>query len=251
MSLIAKFSRNTLTTCTVAALAVSISGTALAQSTSRNTTQSNRRTTTTQSGSSSRNTSTATTTQSGSSNRNTTKTMAAKAKMGLEGYCPVCVIDARKWEKGNPRISSTFDGVNYYFPTAALKTKFDRNPKRYVPALNGDCIVCLENAGKRVPGNVRHAAMHNGRLYLFPSDKEKQVFGRSPEAFDKTDLAVDGECIVCLVKAKKHVSGVAEHTVMHGGMRYLFPSDAEAKMFEADPKQFLTAVKNMKPAMQK
>ncbi|MCR9197347.1 MAG: hypothetical protein NXI04_01770 [Planctomycetaceae bacterium] len=167
------------------------------------------------------------------------------AKVGLDGYCPVCIVDARKWEKGNPRISSTFDGLTYYFPSTGLKTKFDRNPQRYVPALNGDCIVCLEKADKRVPGSIYHAALHNNRLYLFPSEKEKQAFSRSPEAFEKTDLAANGECIVCLAKMNKHVPGSHEHTVVHKGLRYLFPSAKEADMFRKDPAQFVSAAMKM------
>ena len=163
-------------------------------------------------------------------------------RVGLEGYCPVCIIDARKWEKGNPSIRSTFDGVTYYFPSTALKTKFDRTPERYVPALNGDCIVCLEKAGKRVAGSIYHAALHNQRLYLFPSAKEKQAFSAGPEAFEKSDLGANGECIVCLAKMNKHVAGSDKHTVHHNGLRYLFPSAREADMFRRNPTEFLSAV---------
>lgn len=178
------------------------------------------------------------------------KKMMSEARLGLEGYCPVCIIDARKWEKGRPDIVSTFDGVKYYFPSAAIKAKFDKNPVRYVPALNGDCIVCLEKADKRMAGNVRHAALHNNRLYLFPGEKEKQMFVREPNAYSKTDLAANGECIVCLVKMKKHVPGSTEHTVLHDGLRYLFPSSREADVFKASPQQFLsTKMDNKKPGM--
>ncbi len=169
-----------------------------------------------------------------------------KTPVGLEGYCPVCIIDARKWEKGDPRIRSTFDGVAYYFPSSAIKAKFDRTPERYVPALNGDCIVCLEKAGKRVPGNIRHASLHNRRLYLFPSDKEKQMFGQNPKAYDNTDIGANGECIVCLVKANKHVPGSQQHTVFHNGLRYQFPSAREADMFRTNPEQFVSASMTMK-----
>lgn len=171
--------------------------------------------------------------------------MMMKARVGLEGYCPVCIIDARKWEKGKEQISSTFDGVTYYFPTTGLKRKFDQSPERYVPVLNGDCIVCLEKAGKRVPGSVFHAVMHNQRLYLFPSDKEKKAFRSEPEAYASTDIAANGECIVCLVKAKKHVAGSTDHTVIHNGMRYLFPSDREAQMFRSNPDQFVAGEMKM------
>lgn len=163
-------------------------------------------------------------------------------KVGLDGYCPVCVIEVKKWEKGNPAIQSTFDGVTYSFPNQAIKAKFDANPQKYVPVLGGDCIVCYAKTGKRIPGSVRHSALYSGRLYLFPSDSEKQAFLAEPNSFNDADLAIDGECAVCLVNADKHVPGTAEHTVIHHGLRYQFPSANEAIAFQQSPEQFVSKI---------
>lgn len=168
-----------------------------------------------------------------------------KARVGLQGYCPVCIIAKQKWEKGDPRITSKFDGVTYYFPGQSIKQMFDASPEKFVPALNGDCIVCYEKMGKRVPGSIQYAAMRNKRLYLFPSEKEKAMFVSGGAAFDKTDLAANGECIVCLAKMGKHVPGSPEHTVIHNGFRYLFPSPSEAAMFRQSPEKFVTGVQAM------
>lgn len=190
----------------------------------------------------------------GSSTRNQTsrKSMGKPGlkmvRTGLNGYCPVCVVEMKKWEKGNARIQSTFDGVAYYFPSKAVKAKFDANPEKYVPALNGDCTVCYAKMGKRAPGSIQHAALHKKRLYLFPSEKQKSMFLADPRAFEKTDLAANGECIVCLAKMNKHVPGSAKHTVIHDGFRYQFPSEKEAMMFRKSPEQFVKAVKTMKKA---
>ena len=175
-----------------------------------------------------------------------TKSMKKVEKIGLEGYCPVCVIDARKWERGRPEFQSTYDGVTYYFPNAAIKGKFDAAPAKYVPALGGDCTVCYAKLGKRVPGNIRHASLRNKRLFLFPSDGEKRVFEEDPQAYTDVDLAAKGECIVCLVKVNKHVPGKPEHTVIHKGFRYLFPSDKEANAFQNAPEQFVAATMKSK-----
>ena len=173
---------------------------------------------------------------------NMMKTDTMSAPVGLDGYCPVCVVEHGKWEKGRADIQSVFDGIAYQFPTESIQKIFDANPQKYVPVLGGDCIVCLENAGKRVPGSVQHAALHNQRLYLFPSDAEKKQFMDNPKAYWQTDLAVDGECIVCLAKAGKHVPGTRKHTVIHDGLRYQFPSENEAGMFRQSPDQFLSKV---------
>jgi|GEM_PF-1074260 len=174
------------------------------------------------------------------------KPMMKKAqRIGLEGYCPVCVIEARKWERGRPEFQSTYDGVTYYFPNAAIKGKFDATPAKYVPALGGDCTVCLAKAGKRVPGNIRHAALENNRLFLFPGEGEKRVFEKNPQVYANVDLAANGECIVCLAKVNKHVPGKPEHTVIYNGLRYQFPSDREANAFRSAPQQFVAATAKM------
>lgn len=164
---------------------------------------------------------------------------AMMASVAMDGYCPVCVIELKKWEKGNPAIKSVYDGVAYLFPSDAVRAKFDANPEKYVPALNGDCIVCYEMAGKRIAGSVQHPVLYNNRLYLFPSDKEKDMFKADAATYADSDLAVEGECIVCLQKMGKHVAGSTDHTVIHDGLRYLFPSEQEAAMFRQSPDQFV------------
>lgn len=164
-------------------------------------------------------------------------------RIGLDGYCPVCVIDAGKWEKGQAHIQSTYDGQTYYFPNDAIKQKFDASPAKYVPALGGDCTVCYAKLGKRVPGSIRHAAIHNRRLFLFPSDAEKQAFVKNAAEFENTDLAANGECIVCLAKVNKHVPGSTKFTEVHNGFRYLFPSPREAAEFRRSPAQYAATIK--------
>ena len=169
-----------------------------------------------------------------------------EAELGLEGYCPVCVVEHGKWVKGKAQHKANYDGVTYYFPSENIKQTFKENPVKYVPALGGDCIVCYAKAGKRVAGNIRFAALKNDRLYLFPSDKERQMFNQSPETYANVDLAADGKCIVCKVKAGKVVDGEEQFTQIHDGFRYQFPSDRERQMFAASPAEFVSKNAAMK-----
>lgn len=169
---------------------------------------------------------------------------AATPSVGLDGYCAVCVVMMKKWEKGNPAITSTYDNTVYYFPSAAIKAKFDAKPEAFVPAFGGDCIVCYEKMKKRVPGKVEFASLHNDRLYLFPSEAEKKMFEAEANRFNDTDLAAGGDCIVCYAKMGKQVPGSTDHTVIHNGMRYLFPSNAEADMFRQSPADWVAKAAN-------
>ncbi len=34
-----------------------------------------------------------------------------EVRLGLDGYCPVCIVDGKKWVRGNPEFQTTYDGV--------------------------------------------------------------------------------------------------------------------------------------------
>jgi pentapeptide MXKDX repeat protein len=164
---------------------------------------------------------------------------AMKAKLGLDGYCPVCIIDARKWEKGDPKINSTVDGISYLFPNAVIKAKFDANPQKYVPALNGDCIVCFEKYGKRVAGRVQHAALHRNRLYLFPDDQTKQAFVANPSEYAVTEeAAMKKEAMVKKDTMDKKETMMKKTSMMkdaHNGVRLVGRSGCAACEFGVTP----------------
>ncbi len=165
-------------------------------------------------------------------------TETRRGDLALEGYCPVCVTKMGQWVEGSPAHQSRYDGKTYYFPSERERRVFLADPAKYVPVLGGDCTVCYAKMKKRVPGSIQHAAVHDGRVYLFPSEKEKKAFLDRPSAYSKVDMALDGNCAVCLAKAGKRVPGKSEFTAIHHGFRYLFPSDRERQAFVASPGSF-------------
>ena len=160
-------------------------------------------------------------------------------RVGLGGYCPVCILDANKWAKGSPEHQATYDGVTYYFPEEAIKEKFLASPAKYVPALGGDCIVCYAKLGKRVPGMINHTARYNDRLFLFPGAEQQRAFVANPQEFADADLALKGDCAVCLVHHNKRVAGKPEFAEIKDGFRYLFPSAREQAAFREDPAAYV------------
>ena len=162
-----------------------------------------------------------------------------KSRIGLGGYCPVCILDANKWVKGSPEHQATYDGVTYSFPEEAIKQKFLANPAKYVPALGGDCIVCYAKLGKRVPGNVNHTARYDNRLFLFPGAEQQHAFLSNPQEFANADLVLKGDCAVCLVHHNKRVAGKPEFAEIKDGFRYLFVSAREQAAFREDPAAYV------------
>ena len=106
-----------------------------------------------------------------------------QATPGLSGYCPVCVVNSKKWVKGDPRFQVVYQGKTYYFPSEEQRTIFQKDPDRYAPVLGGDCVVCLVDMGERVPGSVHYSAIYRGRLYLFPGSEQRDMFIANPHKY--------------------------------------------------------------------
>lgn len=166
---------------------------------------------------------------------------SAPATVGLEGYCPVCVIAGKGWVKGDAKFQTTYDGKTYYFPSAEVKQMYDAEPVKYTPALGGDCTVCLKMLGKRVPGDIKFTSLLGDRLFLFPSEEVKQKFAKDTAAFINVDLASNGDCTVCKIEKNEQVAGSPEFVTMHKGMRYQFPEAAVMEMFVANPAKYEVA----------
>lgn len=174
---------------------------------------------------------------------------ADRPLVALDGHCAVCVLEAGKWVRGSPDHSYEFDGQVYYFPGDAERKKFAADPIRYAPVLGGDCQVCFAKMSSRVPGSIRFAATHKGRLYLFPGDGERKAFLADADAFADADIAFRGLCAVCLVEAKKEVPGKPQFTAVYRGLRYLFPSQAELDAFLKNPNKYAVPQRNQTGAV--
>lgn len=161
-----------------------------------------------------------------------------KIEVGIDGYCPVCIVEMKSWVRGQEDIFADVDGKRYFFPSTKEREMFTSNIAKYVPALGGDCVVCYAEMGERVPGSVQHAVLHNKRLYLFPGADQKKMFMASPNKFQEVDLAIGGECTVCRHEMGKMMPGKPEFSVLWKGLNYRFPGDKQRSMFLADPEKY-------------
>lgn len=163
---------------------------------------------------------------------------AAQTPVGLEGYCPVCIIEMKQWVKGSPQFAVEHDGKTYLFPGEEQRQMFLEKPAKYTPALGGDCVVCYADGGDRVPGSIRHAALSGGRLFLFPNQEFRQAFLREPAKYSRVDVALGGKCSVCRVEMNQDVDGDPGIATTYKGKRYYFPSEDQRRMFLAEPQKY-------------
>lgn len=103
--------------------------------------------------------------------------------IGMEGFCPVTVMDENRWVAGDRRFGARHRGRLYLFQTAAAQDRFLRNPERYSPALGGLDPVSLAERGQQQDGKRDHGVRYNDRMYLFGSEENLERFSKAPEAF--------------------------------------------------------------------
>ncbi len=164
--------------------------------------------------------------------------LAVEPGTALDGACPVCLLKMDKVVQGNGYTSSVYDGKKYLFPGSKQKRMFDENPAAFVPAFGGKCVVCKVEKNKDVKGSVEFHVTHNGRLYLFPSQMQLDMFKKNPDKYASVDLALGGQCSVCKIEMGKNVAGDTKFSVDHGGLRYLFPGTKQRDMFLSNPARY-------------
>ncbi len=90
--------------------------------------------------------------------------------LALEGYCPVAYFAANKPIKGQPKYSSDYKGITYYFVNADAKAEFEKQPAKYVPAYGGWCAFGMA-IGDKFPVDPTNFKIVNGKLNLFLKNK--------------------------------------------------------------------------------
>jgi YHS domain-containing protein len=168
-----------------------------------------------------------------------------KAKLALAGHCTVCLHEMKQWVKGDLRHSIVYDGREYRFPSAKELKMFQERPDKYVPVLHGDDVVEFAERNRRVPGNLNHGLRHQGRIYLFADARNKEVFQKAQARYADVDLALGGDCAVCLAEMGKAAPGKTQFTAHYDGLRYQFPSEKERALFQKDPARYVAAAARM------
>jgi len=165
----------------------------------------------------------------------------ADADVAVDGHCTVCMVEMSRVTKGKPEHASVYDGQRYHFVGPEQKAAFEKNPAAYAPAMGGHCTVCKVEKSRDVPGSATHFVVHNDRLYLFPSAKELGMFMADTNKYADADLALDGNCAVCMIKSGKVVRGRPAYALDHHGLRHLFPGRDQMAEFRSNPGLYVKA----------
>lgn len=88
-------------------------------------------------------------------------------KVAIKGYDPVSFFTIKKAVKGKSSISTTYEGVTYYFTSQANKDAFTKKPSTYEPQYGGWCAYAMGSSGDKVEIDPDTFKIIDGKLYLF------------------------------------------------------------------------------------
>jgi YHS domain-containing protein len=97
--------------------------------------------------------------------------------VALSGYDPVAYFDGGKPTHGVAAIFASYAGARYLFATAAHRSAFLANPKKYVPEFGGFCAVGT-SFGEKVDVDPETGKVVNGKLYLNYNQRALDIFNK-------------------------------------------------------------------------
>ena len=103
--------------------------------------------------------------------------------LGLEGYCPVALLESGNWVEGQARWGARHRGRTYLFSGLEQQQIFLTDPDRYAPALSGDDPVAAFDGRTTIAGQRRYGVTYQQRIYLFESPETRATFATNPQRY--------------------------------------------------------------------
>ena len=112
--------------------------------------------------------------------------------LGMEGYCPVTVVERGTWVEGRPQWGARHRGRTYLFAGPEQQQAFMADPDRFAPALSGDDPVLAFQSGRSEPGRRAYGVTYQSRMYLFSSPETRAAFSADPDRYTSRVLIAEG-----------------------------------------------------------
>lgn len=97
----------------------------------------------------------------------------------IEGMDAVGLLQSGRPVPGRGDIATMWKGQIWHFATEENRSRFESDPRTFVPAFDGLCPVALSK-GRRVPGDPRHAVVIGDRVYLPSSARSARQLRTEP-----------------------------------------------------------------------
>ena len=106
----------------------------------------------------------------------------ANPPIGLDGCCPVSLVEKQKWVAGDRRWGVNHRGRLYFFAGPEEQRRFFTDPDRYAPVVSGNDIV-LATEGQVASGRREFGVYYRNRVYLFSNEANRAKFESNPAAY--------------------------------------------------------------------
>ncbi|MBN2473190.1 MAG: hypothetical protein JXB62_01180 [Pirellulales bacterium] len=103
--------------------------------------------------------------------------------VGLDGFCPVELVEREHWQPGKPGLSAVHQGRTYLLAGPAQRQRFLADPDRYTPRYAGCDPVLVVDANRRAAGSTDFCVTYEGQLYMFSSTATLAQFGKDPQRY--------------------------------------------------------------------
>lgn len=110
---------------------------------------------------------------------------AREGETGMKGFCIVELRNNRDLVDAGPAFRSTYNLRTYHFSSLESKIEFDKDPRKFVPAYDGNDPILLSTESEEREGSLDHALWFKGRLYLFTSLQNMEFFQADPVLYSE------------------------------------------------------------------
>ncbi|MGD0896844.1 MAG: thioredoxin family protein [Thermoguttaceae bacterium] len=107
---------------------------------------------------------------------------------GLDGFCPVELVEKAAWSRGDQRWGAVHRGRVYLFAGQEQQRRFLADPDRFAPVNSGDDVVVAVEQGQSVAGTRDHGVTFAGRIYLFAHEVSLDKFSKNPRFYAERAL---------------------------------------------------------------
>lgn len=105
-------------------------------------------------------------------------------RVALDGFCPVTILEAKRWQRGNVRFGAVHRNRTYLFANDEAQKKFLSDPDRYAPFLYGCDPVIFAETNQLIDGNHNIGIITTrDKMIFFTSEESLQRFKRAPRAY--------------------------------------------------------------------
>ncbi|MEI8373418.1 MAG: thioredoxin domain-containing protein [Planctomycetota bacterium] len=108
---------------------------------------------------------------------------AANPLLGLDGFCPVQLMENSRWQAGKKAWGAIHRGRTYLFTGVEERGRFLADPDRYAPVSSGGDVVLLLEEGRSVSGFREHGLQFDGHIYLFADEGTLDKFRSNPRYY--------------------------------------------------------------------